>query len=408
MLRHSASRRLALISAAAAVLFVLPACGAPGADNSNASQESNTLKPVKPTSPIALTMLDGAGNLTGAKVIYEKFAKEHPELVSKISYESASAPDVAGKIRAQQMANKVDISVVLGGPDVLGGASGQNLLLKLEPDYSSSLPDLNSVYDQGRMDFQNQGNGFGLVNRFDQAGPMLAHQPGTLPQPPDTPQALLDWAKAHPGKFSYAQPPNSGPGRTFMMSLPYMLGDSDPTDPEKGWDKTWAYLKELGKYISSYPASTTILNQQFGAGQLQLVPTIVGFDVNARKDGTWPPTTTMALFSDQHWIADGHYMMIPKGVSAETLYVALELIKFTVQPDQQLLTYGTGSLTTANKDNQVSQAAPEAQAFIQKWGRPDFYPTAFKTGATHTPLPAAKQVKAFEIWQREVGANVGK
>ena len=30
------------------------------------------------------------------------------------------------------------------------------------------------------------------------------------------------------------------------MGLPYILGDSDPRDPLKGWDKTWAYLKALG------------------------------------------------------------------------------------------------------------------------------------------------------------------
>jgi putative spermidine/putrescine transport system substrate-binding protein len=26
----------------------------------------------------------------------------------------------------------------------------------------------------------------------------------------------------------------------FLMGLPYILGDKDPKDPEKGWDKTWA------------------------------------------------------------------------------------------------------------------------------------------------------------------------
>ncbi len=29
------------------------------------------------------------------------------------------------------------------------------------------------------------------------------------------------------------------------MGLPYMLGDKDPKDPVNGWEKTWAYLKEL-------------------------------------------------------------------------------------------------------------------------------------------------------------------
>ena len=54
----------------------------------------------------------------------------------------------------------------------------------------------------------------------------------------------------------YARPSNSGPGRTFLMGLPYLLGDKDPRDPVNGWDKTWAYLKELGKYVEYYPSGT--------------------------------------------------------------------------------------------------------------------------------------------------------
>ena len=54
----------------------------------------------------------------------------------------------------------------------------------------------------------------------------------------------------------YARPANSGPGRTFLMGLPYILGDKDPKDPINGWDKTWAYLKELDKYVDYYPSGT--------------------------------------------------------------------------------------------------------------------------------------------------------
>ena len=49
--------------------------------------------------------------------------------------------------------------------------------------------------------------------------------------------------RRNPNRFMYARPANSGPGRTFLMGLPYMLGDSDPKDPMNGWDKTWAYLE---------------------------------------------------------------------------------------------------------------------------------------------------------------------
>ena len=33
-------------------------------------------------------------------------------------------------------------------------------------------------------------------------------------------------------------------------------GRQGPERPENGWDKTWAYLKELGQYVDNYPTGT--------------------------------------------------------------------------------------------------------------------------------------------------------
>ena len=86
---------------------------------------------------------------------------------------------------------------------------------------------------------------YGIAVAFMPAGPLLEYNPDKVKQVPTTPQELLAWCKANPNRLIYARPANSGPGRTFIMGLPYMLGDKDPKDPVNGWDKTWAYLKEL-------------------------------------------------------------------------------------------------------------------------------------------------------------------
>lgn len=179
-------------------------------------------------------------------------------------------------------------------------------------------------------------------------------------------------------------------------------------DPETGWDKTWAYLAELGKYVSSYPASTSIASEQFGSGQLSITTTLNGIDMISRGDGTYAPTDQVAIFDDQHWVADAHYFMVPNGVSAETLYVDLELVSYILDPEQQSRTIGTaGSLTSANMNVTPDQAAPENAAAIKEWGRPDFYPEAFMTGETVAPLDPVKLQTAFDIWQRQIGSTVG-
>ena len=100
---------------------------------------------------------------------------------------------------------------------------------------------------------QELAKGRGVVVSYYPSGPLIEYAPSRVPTPPTTADELLAWAKQNPKKLIYARPANSGPGRTFLMGLPYLLGDSNPKDPMKGWDKTWAYLKELDKTIEYYP-----------------------------------------------------------------------------------------------------------------------------------------------------------
>ena len=397
--------RLSVGVTALAVLVLIGGCAAPGGASSSSSSSAQ-LVPVKPAKPISITVLDGAGDLAVNKPLFDQFVKDNPDLISGIQYQAAAAPDVAGKVKAQQMGGVPSTSIVLGGPDILGAALSQKLLLQVLPEYKKNMIDLAAVQDAGRKDFQAFAGGFGVLVLYQTSGPFVATNPKVVSTPPKTPEQLLEWAKANPGKFTYAQPANSGPGRSFMMSLPYLLGDKDPKDPQKGWDKTWAYLAELGKYIKTYPASSTILNQQFGSGQLDIIPTIVSMDMTNRRNGAWAPDTALSVFDNQPLVDDGHYFMVPKGVSAETLYVDLKLVSYILAPAQQVKTLGPVVLTAANKNATVDNATAESKLLIQKWGRPDFYPKAF-AGKTVTPLDPAKLQEAFDIWQRKVGSKLG-
>lgn len=406
--RHGRRRQFLLGAALGVVTAVsVAACGAPGGSS---SASSGPVTPKKPGKPISLTVLDGGGDLKGGgKAAIDAFVKANPDLVKGVTYQTAAATDVAGKIKAQQSGGSVDISLLLGGPDVLGSAEKLNLLMQQIPVDSSSLPDLSTIQDQPRSAFQKSSGGYGLLINYDENGPFLDYNSSGAPaaQLPTTPDALLVWAKAHKGKFSYAQPANSGSGRAFIQALPYMLGDSDPADPVGGWTKTWGYLRELGKYIDSYPASSTLLAQQFGAGQLDVIPTVLSHDISFRKSDTYPKNTGIALFKDQNWITDGHFAMIPKGVSAQTLYVDLKLESYMVSAQAQRARLTTGVLTTANKDATIENSGPDVTQFVQQWGRPDFFPTALKTGQVRTPLTPENMQKSFDLWQRNVGSKVG-
>jgi putative spermidine/putrescine transport system substrate-binding protein len=406
----NSGRRPKLIAGAAVAVLstvLISACGAP---STTSSASTSPATPQKPSKPIALTILDGGGDLKGGgQAAIDAFVKANPDLVSSVTYQSAAATDVAGKIKAQQSGGHVDTSLILGGPDVLGAAQQQDLLLKQLPAQTSSLPDLSTIQDTPRSQMQQMAKGEGLLVNYDPNGPFIDYNPSKVPagQVPTTPQALLAWAKTHKGKFAYAQPALSGSGRSFIQALPYMLGDSDPADPVNGWSKTWAYLEELGRYVNSYPAGSSILAQQFGAGQLDVIPTVLSHDISFRMSGTYPAKTGIALFKDQNWITDGHFAMIPNGVSPQTLYVDLKLESYMVQPQAQAARLTTGVLTTANKNATIENSGPAVKSFVQKWGRPDFYPKALNVGTAHAPLSPENLQKAFDLWQRNVGSKVG-
>ena len=58
------------------------------------------------------------------------------------------------------------------------------------------------------------------------------------------------------------------------MGLPYILGDKDPKDPVNGWEKTWAYLKELNTCIEYYPTGTGTVMKELGEGSRDMTVTM--------------------------------------------------------------------------------------------------------------------------------------
>lgn len=388
-----------------ALAVSLAACSSP----SNGGSKSD-VTPKKPTKAIGLTILDGGGDLNGGgKTAIEAFAKANPDLVSGVTYQTAAAPDVTGKLLAQSQGGSMATSLVLGGDDVLGSLETQNLLVSQLTKFKSDLPDFSKIQDDGRANFQKSSDGYGVLINYDQNGPFVEYNADDIQASdvPTTPQALLDWAKAHPGKFSYAQPANSGSGRAFIEALPYMLGDSNPADPTNGWTKTWAYLKQLGSYIKTYPASSTLLAQQYGAGQIDMLPNVVSHDISFRKSKTYPANSSVALFADQQWVTDGHFAMIPKGVNAQTLYVDLKLESYMVSADAQRPRLLAGVLTTANKNMTIDNAGSDVNAFVQQWGRSGFFAKAFATGKVRNPLSPTALQTAFTMWQKDIGSSVG-
>ncbi len=360
-----------------------------------------------PKSPVTITVVDVAGNLALTQKAIESYRRAKPDAVARFVFTKAPAPELPAKIKAQQDAGHMDIDLVLTGTDALSAGVDQGIWLDLKP-YLPDLPKLDEVYQPQALKMQAIAADHGLVVSYYPSGPLLEYMPDRVKAVPKTAAELMDYTKQNRNKFIYARPSNSGPGRTWLMGLPYILGDADPRDPVRGWDKTWAYLKALGDNIEYYPAGTTQTMKELGEGTRDIVVSTTGWDINPRVLGIVPKEAAVASLHGFHWVTDAHYMVVPKGVGDDKLAVLVDLMAFMLQPKQQAFAYDQGYFFPgpAVKGVTLDMAPGDSREAIGTFGRAD-YDRLIADNPLETPLDANGMVTAFGLWDQRIGAGKG-
>ncbi len=399
-------------------MLATTACSAPNAEKPEPSASETSAGetsappaegevPDKPSAPVELHILDVAGATRLTQRGFEQFAKDNPDIISKITWESGGAPDLVGTIKPQVESGKLQVDLVLTGNDGLSSGAKEDLWVDIVGEYGDRVSN-QANYVPGAVEQQKLANGLGVILTFSPSGPMLQYDPAVISEDevPHNPQELLEWAKANPNKFSYARPANSGVGRTFLQGLPYMLGDVDPKDPEKGWDKTWAYLKELNQYVDYYTTGTGDMLANVANGTWPMVPITFGWDIEPRADSRVPNTVQVAKLEGVTFIADSHFAVIPKGQSADKTAAILNLIQYFLEPENNANAYDTGYHYPgpAIEGATLDMAAPETQELIAEFGR-DWYDAFIAEHETASQLTAEKLIIAFDIWDREIGSG---
>jgi putative spermidine/putrescine transport system substrate-binding protein len=389
--------------AAAAIGLLAAACGSPSESSGAAEDVAPSSVPTKPSEPVNLNIIDVAGNLQLTQGMIDEFVQKNPDIIRRVTYTKATAPELPGKIRAQQNAGRVDIGLVLTGTDGLSAGITQRLWVKTD-DYMSRIGNPN--YQQPAAEMQQLAQGHGVEIVYYPSGPLIEYNPDKVKNPPTTVDELLAWAKANPKRFQYARPANSGPGRTFIMGLPYLLKDANPKDPRAGWTKTWQYLQELGQYVDYYPTKTSETMTNLANGSVDMIATTTGWDINPRALGQVPAGVKVGFLEGMTWVTDAQYAVIPRGVSADVISANIALLKWMLTPQQQAKAYDKGYFYPGPAVNGVTldMAPAESQQTIKQFGRPE-YEEWISRFPKEPSLPAAQQVAAFDQWDRTVGSG---
>lgn len=398
---------LRLLAPALAVMVLAAGCAKPTV-KPGAPAPAPALAPAAPAGgagPVTITVIDVAGNLNSTKQIFDAYAKQFPDKVKEIKYTKATAPELPAKIKAMQDAGKMEIQLVLTGNDGLSAGIQMGLWEQVLPKYQDKLK-AQDDYLAAAKDMQKLAEGYGVVNVFTYGGPLFLYNPAKVPSPPRSLDELKDWIKKNPGKFQYARPANSGPGRTLLMGLPYLLGDKDPQDPEKGWDKTWAFLEEINGSIEYYPSGTTATMKEFAEGSRYIIAATEEWDQNPRSQGVIPMESKVFWMPNLTIVTDAHFMVIPKGVSDREREVVLDMMAFALDPVQQSTTY-IGFFGPASAKASLDKAPKEIQDKVRQVWRPE-YDKLNKERPAVLPLAPKTMVRAFELWDQKIGAKANK
>ena len=350
--------------------------------------------------PITLSIIDTGGDLASTEVIIRNYDKANPDKVKDIKIQRAPAPELPAKIKAQQDAGRLDINLVLTGQDG-GSLLAANKQIIQIPNYKTEFP-RDILTDAGKA-LYDEGDGYLIPSVGNAGGPVFIYNPSKVPNPPKTAADLLAWAKANPGKFMYARPANSGPGRSILQGMSFILNDSKPMDPEKGWEKGWDFLKELGKSVEYYPTGTAITLKEFAQGQRWMIAGIMEWDMKPRAQSVIPPDSKIAILENTTFVVDGHYWAIPTGVPKEQVDVILDLMKFMWKPEQQVLTW-TAFIGPVVKSATIASAPKNIQDDVKEFWRPEYDQVGTKWTVS-SPLGVTALSYAMDRWDREIGAD---
>ena len=185
----------------------------------------------------------------------------------------------------------------------------------------------------------------GLEAPWGMAQLVFIHDSAVVPDPPRDPEALLDWAAAHPGRLAYPAPPDFV-GTTVLKQLMLSLADdqdrfAEPPADQAAFDAAtaplWAYLDTLHPHLwragTVFPTSYPELRQVMNDGEIVIMMAFnPGEASSAIAQGLLPDTVRTFVF-DGGTIGNTHFVAIPFNASAPA--GAMVVANFLLSPEAQ-------------------------------------------------------------------------
>ena len=166
----------------------------------------------------------------------------------------------------------------------------------------------------------------------------VAETPGSIP-------ALLDWAKANPGRFTYPNPPDFL-GTTFLKQVLIELAPdpaflqqpvADDAQVEQVARPLWEYLDALHPHLwrggKTFPASGPAQRQLLDDGEVDFALSFYPSEASSAIANGLLPESARTFVLDEGTIGNTHFVAIPFNASAAA--GALVVANFLMGPEAQ-------------------------------------------------------------------------
>ncbi|GGN37793.1 MULTISPECIES: ABC transporter substrate-binding protein [Marinomonas] len=214
--------------------------------------------------------------------------------------------------------------------------------------FSQSLPNYVTYVDENSRQSLTQDFGTpvdGMESPWGMAQVIFMYDTATLSSPPKSMAELLNFAKAHPGRITYPEPPQFL-GSTFLKQALYELTAyrqalSQPADSVNFDTVTaplWAYLDKLHKVAwrdgQTFPSSAEEMMRLLDDQEIDVA---LSFDISAASvqidQGNLPDTVRSYVFTNGT-IGNTHFLAIPYNSSATA--GAQVVANFLLSPEAQI------------------------------------------------------------------------
>ena len=339
------ARHLTLAATALGSALLLSACSAPAAESPVAATDRPWDEVLAEAEGQTVDLWMYGGDDRGNAYVDDVLAPAAADLgVTVRRVPVADTKDAMRRLLAERAAGEDDGSVDLVWVNGDNFATGQEAGAWL-CGWSDDLPNMQYVGDEDPLVREDFGVPVeGCEAPWHKAQFTFAYDSARVPDPPTSVAGLIDWAEAHPGRFTYPAPPDFT-GSVFVRQALYALSggaDAVPAAFDEGaYDELspalWERLSDLAPTLwregRTYPRDQVALDRLFADEQVDFTMTYGPATLTELvEDGTFPSTTRVLGVTDGT-IGNASFLAIPAGSPDQA--GAMVVADLALSPEQQ-------------------------------------------------------------------------